>query len=58
MDMCMADVSDIREATEGDEVLFFGRELPLEILSRACNTIEYEILTRISPRITRIFHYA
>jgi Alr-MurF fusion protein len=54
MDMCFADVTDI-DAKEGDEVIVFGTEHPIELLSKSLNTIPYEILTHISGRVPRIF---
>ena len=55
MDMCMADISDIPEAAEGDEVLVFGAEPTVEDLARCDQTIPYEILTRISARVKRVY---
>lgn len=57
MDMCFADVSDA-EAEEGDEVIIFGPEHPIELLADALHTIPYEILTHISGRVPRIFFEA
>ncbi len=54
MDMCMIDISEIN-AEVGDEVEIFGKRWPIENLATACNTIPYEILTRLSSRIHRIF---
>ena len=55
MDMCMIDVSDIPNAREGDEVLIFGEELPIEHLAATYNTIPYEVLTGISARVKRLY---
>ena len=54
MDMIMVDVSDI-ETKEGDQVIIFGPELPVEQLAIWSNTIPYEILTNISERVKRIY---
>jgi alanine racemase len=54
MDMCFADVTDT-DAKEGDEVIVFGPDHPIEILAKAVGTIPYEILTHISGRVPRIF---
>jgi alanine racemase len=54
MDMTIIDINKI-EAKVGDEVIIFGQQQPIETLAKACQTIPYEILTRISPRIHRIF---
>lgn len=54
MDMCMIDLEGIT-AKVGDEVVIFGPEWPIENLARVCQTIPYELLTRLSTRIHRIF---
>ena len=56
MDMAFIDVSHIPEVQAGDEVLVFGPDYPLERLAKALDTIPYEVLTLISPRIPRIFY--
>ena len=55
MDMCMADITDIPEAVEGDDVIVFGPELPLRILSNWAGTIPYEMMTGISQRVKRVY---
>lgn len=55
MDMCMVDITDIPEAQEGDEVIVFGRELPLTQLSQWADTIAYEMMTGISQRVKRVY---
>lgn len=55
MDACMIDVTDI-EANEGDTVIIFGEELPVNELSDRLKTIPYEILTSISPRVKRVYY--
>ena len=54
MDMCMLDVSGL-EAKEGDEVLVFGKELPITELATKLGTIPYELLTNISERVKRVY---
>ena len=54
MDLCMVDVSDI-EAKEGDSVIIFGKDLSVVELAESINTIPYEILTSVSPRVKRIY---
>ncbi len=54
MDMCMIDVTDI-EANEGDQVIIFGPELPINELADKLGTIPYEILTSISQRVKRVY---
>ncbi|MCD6012751.1 MAG: alanine racemase [Flavipsychrobacter sp.] len=55
MDMCMVDITHIPEAQEGDEVIVFGKELPVTQLAAWANTISYEIMTSISQRVKRIY---
>jgi alanine racemase len=54
MDMCMIDLTDI-DADEGDTVVIFDARNPIEIIARDSETIPYEILTRISRRVKRIY---
>jgi alanine racemase len=56
MDMCMIDLSDI-EAKEGDEVIVFDGEHPVNRLAKAAGTIPYEILSRISRRVKRVYFH-
>jgi len=54
MDMTMIDVTGIN-AEEGDEVIIFDDAESLMKISRAAETIPYEILTGIGHRVKRIF---
>lgn len=54
MDMTMIDISGI-PAREGDEVVVFGKGLPIEELAESIHTIPYEILTSTSERVKRVF---
>ena len=54
MDMTMIDITGI-PAREGDEVVIFGKELPIEELAESIGTIPYEILTNTSERVKRVF---
>lgn len=53
MDMIMVDVTDI-DCKEGDEVVVFGQTQSAEDFASSANTISYEILTAISPRVKRV----
>ena len=55
MDMSMVDISNIPEAREGDEVIIFGKDLPVEKLAICLETIPYEIFTNLSERIKRVY---
>jgi alanine racemase len=54
MDMTMINVTDLK-VQEGDEVIIFGRELPIQQVADSIETIPYEILTNTSERIKRVF---
>ncbi|GHT72444.1 bifunctional UDP-N-acetylmuramoyl-tripeptide:D-alanyl-D-alanine ligase/alanine racemase [Bacteroidia bacterium] len=56
MDMCMLDLSGI-PAREGDEAVIFGENPAIEFMAQQLNTIPYEILTRISTRVKRVYFY-
>lgn len=55
MDACMLDVSGI-DCKVGDTVEIFGRQQSLLTVSEALETIPYEILTSVSPRVRRIYY--
>ena len=55
MDVCMVDVTDI-DCEEGDNAIIFGPELPPTVLAKAIDTIPYEVLTSVSPRVKRIYY--
>ena len=54
MDLSMVDVTGLK-AKEGDEVIIFGKQNPIETLARQVGTIPYEILTSVSTRVKRIY---
>jgi alanine racemase len=54
MDMTMIDVTGMN-VVEGDEVILFGKEFPIQEVSSKINTIPYEILTSTSERVKRVF---
>lgn len=55
MDMCMLDVTDLN-AEEGDEVIVFGKGQSIQNFAKLMDTIPYEALTGISPRVKRIYY--
>lgn len=55
MDMVMIDITDIPHVQEGDEVILFGRELPVSQVAHWAQTIPYEMLTGISQRVKRVY---
>jgi len=59
MDQTMVDVTDIPDAAVGDEVVLLGKqgnnEIDAEELARWADTISYEVLLSIAPRVTRLY---
>jgi alanine racemase len=57
MDQMIADVTDIPEAREGDEVVLIGRDgaerITAEDLAKWSGTISYEILLSVGSRVER-----
>lgn len=56
MDMLMLDVTGI-DCTAGDSVVVFGAKNSIVKMAKQLDTIPYEILTTISPRVNRVFKY-
>lgn len=54
MDQMSVDVTDIANVNQGDEVILFGKEIRVEELADICDTINYEIVCGISPRVPKI----
>lgn len=57
MDMCMIDISNVPETTEGDLVEIFGENISVNEVAKAAETISYEILTNVSERVKRIYFW-
>lgn len=55
MDMTMIDVTGIPNVQEGDEVIIFGPQLPVEQVAEWAGTIPYEIMTGVSGRVKRVY---
>lgn len=55
MDMISVDLTNCPEATLGDEVILWGKGLPIEKIAAYAGTISYEILTGVSQRVPRIY---
>jgi alanine racemase len=56
MDMITVDLSEQPEARAGDEVVLWGRGLPVAEIAARAGTISYELLTRVSPRPPRRYY--
>ena len=55
MDICMIDVTKAN-ASCGDRVEIFGKDIPVTRVAKALDTIPYEILTWVAPRVKRIYY--
>lgn len=54
MDMCMIDVTGI-QCKEGDDVIVFDSIETVTSFAKDMDTIPYEVLTSISPRVKRVY---
>jgi len=55
MDICMIDVTRAN-ASCGDRVEIFGNMMPVTRVAHTLDTIPYEVLTWIAPRVKRIYY--
>lgn len=55
MDMTMVDITGIDNIKVGDEVIVFGKELPVSRVASWIQTIPYELLTSVSTRVKRVY---
>jgi len=59
MDMCMVDVTDVREVAEGDAAVLLGSQgnerITADDIAAKTGTIAYEVLCGISSRVPRIY---
>ena len=54
MDQMMIDVTNIENIKMGDEVILFGKDLSITEIASVCDTINYEIVCGIAPRVPRV----
>ncbi|MBD0367572.1 MAG: hypothetical protein ICV53_15900, partial [Flavisolibacter sp.] len=40
---------------EGDDVIIFGEQLPIEKVAAWIDTIPYELMTSVSQRVKRVY---
>lgn len=59
MDQVILDVTDLPPVAAGEEAVFIGRQgaeaIPVEEAARQAGTLSYEILTRLSERLPRVY---
>jgi alanine racemase len=53
MDMLMVDVTELTDVKVGDLAELWGANLPVDEVGRYVDTIGYELITRVSPRVER-----
>lgn len=54
MNMMMVDVTDVKNATMGDDVILMDASVSADEIAECIGTINYEVVTRINPLIARI----
>jgi alanine racemase len=57
MDMTMIDVTDVNGVQEGDDVVIYGPQLPVQEVAGWIKTIPYELMTGVSQRVKRIYFH-
>ena len=56
MDACMVDITDApTETTVGTDVEIFGEHISVNEMAETLDTIPYEVLTSVAPRVKRIY---
>lgn len=55
MDLLAIDATDCEGVAEGDRAQLFGPDAPLDSFAAACGTLAYEVLTRLGPRLERVY---
>ena len=55
MDVTLIDLSALPAAEIGDEVTLIGPSLDAQVMAGHCGTITYEVLSRISSRVPRVY---
>jgi len=55
MDMCLADVSGIKNVRVGDEVILFGEEPTADEVAENMGTINYEVVCGVGKRVSRVY---
>ena len=53
--MTMIDLTDVKEVTEGDEVIVYGDDNRIDDIAAKIGKIPYHLLTAISKRVQRTY---
>ncbi|MEI6893244.1 MAG: alanine racemase [Colwellia sp.] len=54
MDMITVDITDLRQVNIGDTVELWGKNINIDIVAQNSDTINYELLTRVSKRVPKV----
>jgi alanine racemase len=52
----MIDVSEVPNSSVGQAVVLWGRGLGAEEIAASADTISYELVARVGPRVERRYH--
>ncbi len=55
MDMCMIDVSGVKNVQPGDDVILFGEGLSADEVAEKLGTINYEVVCAVGKRVPRVY---
>jgi alanine racemase len=55
MDLCTIDISSYDKLQIGDWVEVFGNSVSIEKFAKNCDTISYEIASKIGTRVKRVY---
>jgi alanine racemase len=54
MDMLHVDLSEIEDAGVGSRIILWGRGIPIDEVARAADTIPYELMCALAPRMQKV----
>jgi alanine racemase len=54
MDMVTVDITDLEDVIIGDSVELWGKNINIDIVAQNSDTINYELLTRVSKRVPKV----
>ena len=55
MDLCTIDISNCKKLKVNDWVEIFGNSISIEEFANNCDTIAYEISSKIGSRVKRVY---
>lgn len=54
MDMITVDITDLSNVAVGDSAELWGKNISIDVVAQYSNTINYELLTRVSKRVPKV----